>query len=99
MLISKYLNQKCQLTIKSPGPEHYDRYGEPRTDTVLTIPCRREDEIVDVQTSTGTIVKSQSVYYLDRRPQEIDLIDGRPILKISSWVDFGGGSQGFKVIV
>lgn len=99
MLISKYLNQRCTLTVRSDEPLKYDRYGNPQEEESITIPCRKETLVVDVQTPAGIIKKSKSNYFLDRKPGELDLIDGNPILQINGWVDYGGGVQGYKVII
>jgi hypothetical protein len=99
MLVSKYLNQSCQLTVRNTDPKKYDRYGKPLVEEVKTIRCRIEDTVVDVQTSAGVIKKSQTIYFLDQKPADVDLIDGKPILRITAWVDFMGKPQGYKVIV
>lgn len=102
--ITKYLNQKAFFeslkTYKNNKPE-LNIYGEPVYLQGLYIKCRREEYIKDIQTSTGSIVRSSTAYYLDDSVsiKINDKIDGKLILVFEDFVDRDGRILGYKAIV
>src|SRR5699024_7680097 len=102
--MSKFLNQKCLLEL-AYRDEHGDpilndfgeiQYGDPKC-----IRCRREHLIRDVQTSTGSILKSSTRYFLDSSDEvhAEDKLDSKPIMELTEYVNGLGVTEGYECYV
>lgn len=102
--ITKYLKQKCVyegLKYDSTGNVVLDIFGEPQYSIPVTIKCRRETTIQDVQTNTGAILRSVTRYFTDNAHtiQANDKLDGKVVLKVQEYVNQHGVTEGFECYV
>ena len=98
--MSKYLKQRCsyeKLMYDLDGRVIFDKFGEPQCEDPVTIKCRREETIQDVQTSTGAILKSSTRYFTDdaQHIRANDKLDGKPVLKVQEYVNQFGVAEGY----
>lgn len=102
--ISKYLKQKClyeKLQLDDNGQVKLDKFGEPLYEAPITIKCRRETTIQDVQTNTGAILKSSTRYFLDdtQHIRADEKLDGKTVLKVQEYINQFGAAEGFECYV
>lgn len=102
--ITKYLKQNCtyeKLRRDADGNVEMDIYGEPKYEDPITIKCRRETTIQDVQTNTGSILKSSTRYFTDEKHtiQANDKLDGKTVLKAQEYINQFGDAEGFESYV
>ena len=102
--MTKYLKQKAVVEVMKVD-EHdkpiLDMYGDPSYHVPVTIPCRRERVLQDIQTTTGSIVRSSTTYYTDETisVKVGDKFDGKPVIDFEEYVDGRGIIEGYRVIV
>ena len=102
--ITKYLKQKCtyeKLKRTEDGKILLDKFGEPQHEAPEIIKCRREDNVQDVQTSTGAILKCSTRYFTDDKHtiQAGDKLDGKAVLKVLGYTNQFGNTEGFESYV
>ena len=102
--MSKYLRQQCtyeKLKRDASGKVLLDKYGEPQHEAPVTIKCRRETSIRDIQTSTGALLKSSTRYFTDDKQsiQAGDKLDGVTVLSVQEYVDQFGFAEGYESYV
>lgn len=102
--MTKYLKQSCtyeRTQRDASGKVLLDKYGEPLYESAVTIKCRREVTIQDVQTSTGAVLKSSTRYLTDDKYhiQAGDKLDGKFVLKVQEYVNQFGAAEGFESYV
>ena len=102
--MSKYLRQKCtyeKLQRGMDGSILLDKFGDPLYEPAVTIKCRRETFVQEVQTNTGAILKSSTRYFTDDRQtiQANDKLDGKAVLKIEEYTNQFGITEGFESYV
>lgn len=99
--MSKYLKQKCtyeKMLLDKDGEPLLDKFGEPQYEESVTIRCRREITVKDVQTNTGAILQSTTLYYTDDRQfiQAGDKLDGRTVIVVREYTNQFGTVEGFE---
>ena len=102
--MTKYLKQKCtyeKLKRDNNGKALLDKFGEPQYESSVTIKCRCETTIQEVQTNTGAILKSTTRYFTDDKQsvRANDKLDGRPVLKVQEYINQFGVAEGFESYV
>lgn len=102
--MTKYLKQKCtyeKLKRREDGEVELDIYGDPQYTDPVTIKCRRETTVQDVQTNTGAILKSTTRYFTDDKQsiQADDKLDGKAVLKVQEYINQFGVVEGFESYV
>lgn len=102
--ITKYLRQQCSYTPTrrdSKGKVLHDKFGEPLYGVPVVVKCRREENIQDVQTNTGAILKSSTLYLLDDlyKIRADDLLDAKPVLKVQEYINQFGTVEGYEAYV
>ena len=102
--ITKYLKQKCtyeKLKRKEDGTVLLDKFGEPQYEAPVTIKCRREVTVQEVQTNTGATLKSNTRYFTDDKHtiQANDKLDGLIVLKTQEYINQFGKAEGFESYV
>lgn len=102
--MSKYLRQRCsyeKMKLDKDGKVLLDKFGEPQYEGPKVIKCRRETTIKDVQTDTGSIMKSSTCYFTDAS-QSIragDKLDGVPVKEVLQYVNPSGVAEGYESYV
>lgn len=96
----KFLKQTCQLerVSISGGKPVIDTYGELQYESPITIRCRRERYIRDVETSVGAIMKSSHQYYTVEQIGLNDKLDGLVVLITEEYVNGHGRQEGYRSI-
>lgn len=103
--MTKFLKQTATLQKverDAKGVPKLDIYGEPvYSKSKETVKCRRERSTKDVLTTGGSAVVSTTVYYIDNETtlNTGDLIDGKPILTVSDYVNLQGIVEGYEVTI
>lgn len=102
--MTKYLKQKCtyeKAKRDDSGNIVHDRYGEPQHEPAKVIKCRREESVQDIQTSTGSILKSSTRYFTDDGQviQAGDRLDGKQVIKAHTYTNQFGATEGFESYV
>lgn len=98
-IINKYLKQTCKLQRvlrDSDGKALLDMYGSPQLQPIQEVTCRKELSTAEVLTSTGSIIKSEYVYYLDVEAHMEDRLDGKAIVSVSELVNPRGKAVGYQ---
>ena len=102
--MTKFLKQTCKFERAkrdSLGNVLLDRYGDVIYETAVTLKCRREQVIRDVQTSTGSILRSSTRYFTDNRNliQADDRFDGKAVLEVEEYINSVGVVEGYESYV
>lgn len=102
--MSKFLKQTATIELQmrdAEGNVILDQYGDPTYQAPITIPTRRERSIKDVLTVTGSVMRSETTYYIDETylVQLGDLIDGKPVVDFEEYVNEHGLTEGYRVVV
>lgn len=102
--MTKFLKQQCvfeQAQRDSNGKVLLDRYGEILYEPPVTIKCRREKIIKDVQTNTGAILRSSTRYFTDetRVVDAGDRFDGKVVLEVEEYTNQLGLTEGYESYV
>ena len=102
--VTKYLRQKCTYEKAQRDAQNqvvHDKYGEPQYEAPVVIKCRREQFVQDVQTATGSILKSSTRYITDglHNIQTADKLDGMYVLKVQEYVNQFGKVEGYESYV
>lgn len=102
--MSKFLKQTCSFERAlrdSDGATKLNKFGDVLYTSPLTVKCRRERVIKDVQTNTGAILSSSTRYFIDEscpiNPD--DRIDGKVVLEVEEYVGAKGQTVGYEVYV
>ena len=99
-LLTQFLNQTC--VIEKFDTTYDDVHSDVRFLPPQTVKCRKESYTKELATAEGTIVRSQSRYFLDSdTPVEAwrDKIDGRVILEVQDYPWLDGTIVGYEVTV
>lgn len=102
--MTKFLKQTCQLeraVRKADGSVVLDKFGEVQYSAPVTLKCRRERVVKDVQTNTGAILRSATRYFTDEKQtiQADDRLDGRVVLEVEEYTNQLGLTEGFESYV
>ena len=103
--MTKFLKQEATVVKAlrdSNGEVILDDYGDPQYSNVSQIvKCRRERSTTDVMSTAGSISRSITIYYFDDSIaiESGDLIDGKPVLDVSDYVNAIGKSEGTEARV
>ena len=102
--MTKFLHQRCIVQpyqVDENGQPQHNQFGELLYAAPQRCRCRHEISYQDVQVANGSIVKSTSRYFLDESVEvKADyLIDGMPVLSVSSYVNRVGKLEGYEVHV
>lgn len=102
--MTKFLKQTCQHEKAQRdvnGQVVLNRYGDVQYEPPVTIKCRRERIIRDVQTSTGAILRSSTRYFTDETApiEPDDRLDGQVILQVEEYTNQLGLTEGFESYV
>ena len=101
--VTKYLKQTCSYSgvTKSNNKVVLNKYGEIAYSTPATKKCRKEPLVAEIQTDTGAIIKSSTRYIFDNSDiiEVEDLLDNKPILKMTSQVNASGIVEGYECYV
>ncbi|MGN1230069.1 MAG: hypothetical protein ACI4T5_10520 [Prevotella sp.] len=102
--MTKFLKQKCvfeRAKRSEDGSVQLDQFGEVIYEPPVTLKCRRERVIKDVQTNTGAILRSSTRYFTDES-QPIDAddrFDGKTILEVEEYTNQLGKTEGYESYV
>lgn len=101
--ITKFLRQTCRLEklVEENGQPKLNTFGEFQYQEPIVLKCRHEISCKDVQTASGSIVRSSSRYFLDES-QEIKpdyKIDGKVVISVIGYVNALGNIEGHEVYV
>lgn len=99
--MSKYLKQTCTLEVVALDNELHPRmnvYGELVYAPPVTIKCKRRKYSVDVETSSGAIVKSENRYHTVEEIGINDKLDGKVVLSISEITNEQGLPEGYRSV-
>ena len=98
--MTKLLKQSCVFTpaVRTNGIISFDQYGEPTYGTAVTLRCRKEYNTKDVLTLTGSILRSETVFYTDESQvvRTDDLLDGNKVLGVKEFINALGLVEGYK---
>lgn len=102
--MTKFLQQTCSFEKAKRGLDGsvlLDQFGEVMYEAPITLKCRRERVIQDVQTNTGAILRSSTRYFTDetRIIEADDRFDGRVILEVEEYTNQLGKTEGFESYV
>lgn len=102
--MTKFLKQKAtweKAELDENGKPILNEYGDPSFQQPVEIACRRERTMIDILTTTGAIVKSSTVYYVDETvPVHMgDKFDGLFILDFEEYINGEGECEGYRVVV
>lgn len=102
--LTKFLRQEClfeKAQRDAVGKVELNAYGDILYEEAQTVKCRRERFVRDIQTSTGSTLKTSSRYFLDEtHPVEADdRIDGKVILSVEEYTNQLGRCEGFECYV
>lgn len=100
--MTKFLKQTCvfeEAQRDSNGIVALNDYGDIQYQSPLSLPCRREKFIRDVQTANGAVLQSESRYFLDEAVEirADDRIDGYVVLSVEEYIDQFGQCVGYEV--
>ena len=99
--MTKFLRQRCVLERVNRdlnGVPRLDKYGEPSYLPAMSLPCRREGYVRDVQTNTGSILRSSTRYFLDNTVEVLtgDKLDGKVTLAVAEYINGTGSVEGYE---
>lgn len=99
--MTKYLKQTCILERANrdlDGSPILNKYGEVAYLPAMSVKCRKEMYIRDVQTNTGAILRSNSRYFFDHSvPIQVgDKLDGKVALAVESYTNHLGQIEGYE---
>lgn len=101
--MTKFLKQECLF---EPARRENDlvvlnEYGDIQYEDPVSLRCRREKYVRDLQTANGAIVKVNSRYFFDESTEVLvdDRIDGHVVLSSDEYVDQFGQCVGYEVYV
>lgn len=102
--MTKFLKQKCQVeqyAVTEDGNPEQNRFGEIQYQEPVSLKCRREKMVKDVQTANGSLVRSTTRYFLDEKVEiKADYrIDGQVVLIVEEYTNEHGLCEGFEVYV
>lgn len=102
--MSKFLKQECSFERakrNADGSVQLDKFGDVMYESPVTLKCRRERIVKDVQTATGAILRSSTRYFTDEiQPIEADdRFDGKTILQVEEYVNQLGRIEGYESYV
>ena len=100
-IMAKYLRQTCSWeTVQRDeyGKPIMNNYGELTYNSPVTIKCRRERYIKDVETPTGAVLKSDYEYYTVNEVGLEDRLDGKVILTSEEYTNGQGLPEGYRSI-
>ena len=102
--LTKFLRQKCAYESaqrNAKGTTQTNDYGEILYDAPVALRCRCEKLVMDIQTSSGAIVKTSSRYFLDDQVAVFadDRIDGHVILNVRDFTNQFGKCEGYECYV
>ena len=102
--MTKFLKQTCQFESaqrNEDGSTKLDQFGEVLYNAPITLKCRREKVVKDVQTSTGAILRSSTRYFTDdvQIVEAEDRFDGKVILEVEEYTNQLGKTEGYESYV
>lgn len=102
--MTKFLKQTCQVEayeLDENGNPERNRFGEIIYKAPVTMKCRREKVVKDVQTTNGSVVQATTRYFLDERADlHADYrIDGHVLLTVEEYTNEHGSCEGYEVYV
>lgn len=102
--VTKYLRQKCSFTAATRDSNEavvLNEFGEVLYQAAVQIPCRKEHSTEDVQTSTGSIVRSTTRYFTDTRNSIApdDKLDNHVVLAVRDYINAQGDVEGYRSYV
>lgn len=102
--MTKFLQQTCSFEKAKRGQDGsvlLDQFGEVMYEVPITLKCRRERVIQDVQTNTGAILRSSTRYFTDETQiiEADDRFDGKVILEVEEYTNQLGKTEGFESYV
>lgn len=102
--MTKFLKQECQVeqyVLTENGDPEQNRFGEIVYQEPITLKCRREKTVKDVQTANGSLIRSTTRYFLDEKVEiKADYrIDGHVVLTAEEYINERGLCEGYEVYV
>lgn len=102
--MTKFLKQHCMFEkakCDSKGNTLLNDFGDVQYEEPVSVSCRRERVIRDVQTSDGAILRSASRYFLDEQVEirADDRLDGRVVLEVEEYINQLGETEGWECYV
>ena len=101
--MTKFLKQTCSFEAaqRNEGITVLNEYGEIQYDYPMTLACRREKYVRDMQTANGAILQTSSRYFLDESVEieADDRIDGCVVISCQEYIDQFGACVGYEVYV
>lgn len=99
--MTKFLKQTCVFEAavrNSSGKPVLDKFGEPSYAAPIQLKCRREKNTKDVLTATGSVKRSDTVFYTDEcyEIQTDDKLDGRVVLAVVEYTNENGKVEGYE---
>lgn len=99
--MAKYLRQTCSLARVSRTIANVpvmNTHGELTYDTAITIPCRRERYIRDVEMESGSVLKSSYQYYTVIEIGMNDKLDNLVVLSGEEYTNSRGLVEGYRSV-
>ena len=101
--MTKFLKQTCSFEAARVQNDRVvlNEYGDIQYEPAITLACRREAYVRDLQTANGAILKTSSRYFLDESVEikANDRLDGCVILACSEYTNQFGQCEGYEVYV
>ena len=92
MILRNKLNQVCEFRARVDA----DAYGDSVFAEGVGIVCRREDVQRLVFDRNGREVMSSARYFLERRVEPGDMLDGRIVINVVALTGMFGTEEGFE---
>ena len=102
--MTKYLKQVCILERVDRdlnGSPTLNKFGEPKYLPAMSVKCRKETYVKEVQTNTGSVLKSNTRYFFDSSvPIQVgDMMDDKVSIAVESYVNHLGLVEGYECYV
>lgn len=101
--MTKFLRQNCVLEVaqRVNGSTVLNEYGDIQYRSGITLQCRREKYVRDIQTANGAILQANTRYFLDETAevQANDRLDGHVVVACEEYIDQYGTCIGYEAYV
>lgn len=102
--LTKFLKQECRYESAQrddAGKTALSIYGDILYNAPVTLKCRRERLVTDIQTGSGAVLKTTSRYFFDTRVEvrADDRIDGHVVLSAEEYTNQFGKCEGYECYV
>ena len=101
--MTKFLKQTCSFESaqRNGGLVVLNEYGDIQYNSPITLLCRRESFVRDMQTANGAILQTETRYFLDEAQviKADDRIDGHVVRSVEEYIDQFGACVGYEAYV